>query len=718
MADNSQDKVDYSILAAFAQKIARPRTSFFYQCGLLLVTVTMVLLPVVYLAMVGAVAWAVYYHAVHHWEPIMNWGGFHGGGRIVIVKFLVYFTPLAAGLVMVFFMFKPIFARRPKQAQPLALNPGSEPLLYAFIHKICESVGAPSPKRIDLDCQLNASAGFRRGFVSFLGNDMVLTLGLPLVANLNARELAGVVAHEFGHFTQGMGMRLSYIIRSVNFWFARVAYERDEWDVALATWAEEARDGRVMLVLAVVQLGVWLSRTMLKILMFTGHLIGGFMLRQMEYNADQYEINISGSDAFETTQRKLVTLDATLQGCYQQMQANWKKYRTLPDNLPESLRRLHNEMPPKIHEQINDRLGLLKTGPFDSHPSPGDRIRAARKAADPGIFHDERPSTALFSSFDHPAKFVTLLHYTDNLRIPITQQMLTPVQSEQKVGVSIAKPTSPPNEICDTYFFKVLPMLLPFRLTTPVASTNWEADAMELNQLSASIRQISEQLADCAQRYDHATEQLLTARMAHCLIAGGLEVDPATLGSSEATIESATAAETKAAQAREALRDSLKEVASAMIRRVELGLCLALASAASQGKDAPPEQDLANLSAQLTADADVYMRRKEVADALATLNLVKGMKFSRGDSPAVDRAVEKQTQAVLALAAQYFAKPAEEVAAPKMGLRLQTVPKMPGAMVSNEVTAIETETRDWLAVYEKRLESLTRAAMAAEGVAS
>ena len=110
-------------------------------------------------------------------------------------------------------MFKPLLAARPKRAQPLALNPSDNPLLYAFIAKICDAVGAPTPQRIDMDCQLNASASFRRGFRSMKGSDLVLTIGLPLVANFSAREFAGVVAHEFGHFTQGAGMRLSYIIR-------------------------------------------------------------------------------------------------------------------------------------------------------------------------------------------------------------------------------------------------------------------------------------------------------------------------------------------------------------------------------------------------------------------------------------------------------------------------------------------------------------------------
>ena len=82
--------------------------------------------------------------------------------------------------LLVLFMVKPLFARRVRGAQPLALNPAVEPTLFAFIARICESVGAPMPQRIDLDCQLNASAGFRHGPLNFRRDSLVLTIGLPL----------------------------------------------------------------------------------------------------------------------------------------------------------------------------------------------------------------------------------------------------------------------------------------------------------------------------------------------------------------------------------------------------------------------------------------------------------------------------------------------------------------------------------------------------------
>lgn len=98
-------------------------------------------------------------------------------------------------------MFKPLFARPAPAAQPLAVNPGAEPTLYAFIAKVCETVHAPMPDRIDIDCQINAAAGFKSGG-GWLNGALVLKIGLPLMAGLTVRQFAGVVAHEFGHFSQ------------------------------------------------------------------------------------------------------------------------------------------------------------------------------------------------------------------------------------------------------------------------------------------------------------------------------------------------------------------------------------------------------------------------------------------------------------------------------------------------------------------------------------
>ncbi len=130
-------------------------------------------------------------------------------------------------------MLKPLFARPGKREKARVLDPEIEPLLFAFVDGVCTSVGAPRPNRIEVDCQVNASAHRDAGPLAVFSNELVLTIGLPLAAGLNMKQFAGVLAHEFGHFSQGAGMRLSFLIRAISFWFARVVYQRDRWDLSL-----------------------------------------------------------------------------------------------------------------------------------------------------------------------------------------------------------------------------------------------------------------------------------------------------------------------------------------------------------------------------------------------------------------------------------------------------------------------------------------------------
>ncbi len=413
------------ILAAFTGPVPRTRVSIFYEAGLLLVTLMMVLLPLVYLAMVLAAGWGVYYYA-SHFSFLLTSGS--GGPRLYLVKLMAYLGPLFIGVVLVFFMVKPLFAWRAPQAQPLALNPAVEPTLFAFIAKICDLVGAPMPKRIDLDCALNAAASFRRGLLSLFGHDLVLTIGLPLVAGLNLRGFAGVLAHEFGHFTQGFGMRLSYVIRNVNGWFARVVYERDAWDLWLEEAGTETEDWRVMLVVNCARLAVGFSRLLLMLLMFLGHGVSCFLLRQMEYDADSYEIKLAGSATFEATARRLAVLNQVMGAAYKEMRATWNLNRRLPDNLPAYMVRLEAKVPAAAREKIQDTMGLSRTGLFDTHPSDGDRIRRARQAGQPGVFQLDLPASLLFSNFPIAAKQVTHLHYTDDLGLDLDPAALRPAE--------------------------------------------------------------------------------------------------------------------------------------------------------------------------------------------------------------------------------------------------------------------------------------------------
>ena len=410
--------------SAMAGPVSRQRISIFYQIALLLVALFMVLLPVIYLAFACLAGYGVYWYAIH---GLVLFSSFTGGGYVFILKTVLYLGPLIGGTVAVLFMFKPLLARSPKRAEPIELNPAQHPRLYQFIAQLSDLLPVSMPKRIYLDCDLNASAGLRPGWFSILGKDLELTVGLPLVGGLNTRQFAAVISHELGHCTQWLAMRLGYVIHRINRWFYRVVYERDTWDEALEDWSNSVEDSRLSLVVACVHLAVWLSRRVLLTLMLTGHAASCFLSRQMEYHADACALSVAGSAGLESLLVRLRELDL-LQGLgYDGLRKFWQKRHQLPESLPDFLDQLERRLPPAFHEDARMTLLNEKAGWFATHPTAAQRIKQARKQSLEGIFALEKPARALFRDFPTTARLVSSLHYRRTLGLAVTNPMLKPV---------------------------------------------------------------------------------------------------------------------------------------------------------------------------------------------------------------------------------------------------------------------------------------------------
>jgi hypothetical protein len=138
---------------------------------------------------------------------------------------------------------------------------------------------------------------------------------------------------------------------------------------------------------------------------------------------------LAGSEAFESTAKRMAVLNAALEKAYKEMGFVWKQSHKLPDNFPAYLCKHEASIPATVKEKVQDTLGLSRTGFFDTHPSDGDRIRRARRAAEPGIFALELLSTVLFTNFEVISKQITHIHYIDELEIPVDPSALRSVET-------------------------------------------------------------------------------------------------------------------------------------------------------------------------------------------------------------------------------------------------------------------------------------------------
>lgn len=409
------------IANAFVGTLPKRTPSLAYRVHLLLVAAVMILLPLVYVALVIAAAVGVGYYTITILPYLM---GQVRVGRAALVIYAAIIAPSVAGTILVVFMIKPLLFRIQSDSRRRSLTRKGEPMLFELVDRICDAVGAPRPVRIDVDYQVNASAQPIGGLFSVATGKMVLTIGVPLFTGLTARQLAGVLAHEFGHFSQKAGMGAILTIQRVSWWFTRIVYQRDTLDVMLEEAIDES-DFRIGLVLQLGQLCVFISRGILWCFMVLCRLISAGLLRQMEFDADRYEYGLVGSRVFAETARELRLLAIVQAQTLQQMYGISTKGH-LADDMMLMSEINRQQLPHSVITELNKSVAEERGSLLATHPIDRLRVERARNASAEGVFRMERPARELVRHYKALCTNVTWDFYRDHLGRNIRPDKLTP----------------------------------------------------------------------------------------------------------------------------------------------------------------------------------------------------------------------------------------------------------------------------------------------------
>ena len=106
-AANDPNQLMREILAGFDGEFPRVRPTIGYRLAALIVAGVMVLLPLVYVALIGLFGYALYWHATENVSIFSAASGLRSGKGAAFL----YLTPLLVGGILILFMFKPLFAR-------------------------------------------------------------------------------------------------------------------------------------------------------------------------------------------------------------------------------------------------------------------------------------------------------------------------------------------------------------------------------------------------------------------------------------------------------------------------------------------------------------------------------------------------------------------------------------------------------------------------------
>lgn len=391
------------LLASFSGEFPRPSVSFSLRLTALLALVVLLLLPIIYLSIAAGVGWLTWWHATHSYKLLAPLRG-----RLAIAGVIIYATGILIGILFVFSMLRPLF--RWRRGQKLkATNRRDEPLLYSFADRLADVVGSPRPDLIQFSPEINASAGYVTTFFGLGKRQFVLTLGLPLVAGLTVEQLAGIVAHEFGHFSQKGSMFLTRSVYQVDSWMEEVASQPGAADGVISHMTE----GEMGVIVAVAGFLGWVAvsigRGILIVLLYCSRIVTSALLRQMEFDADKYACGVVGGEAFESSMQRVVELSLAGQETFHFL-SQCNDIRELPDDLPAFTAELatkHRKVKKAAKKQIRDQ----ESSWLASHPPTRVRIEAAHAMELPGIFKCKEPARFLFHKFEGMCRSLTSFLY-------------------------------------------------------------------------------------------------------------------------------------------------------------------------------------------------------------------------------------------------------------------------------------------------------------------
>jgi len=413
--------------------------------GCILTAVGMVFLLFLYVFLILFIASTTFDHIVDNTSLL--------DGKSLIIGIPFYIIPIFIGILLIVSMLKPLVARPVSKRFSVALSRKKEQALYAYVDKLCQSIGSKIPSAIEVDCSVHASAGFRRGMIGLLEDEITLIIGLPAASELTMTEFTSLLAHELGHFTQKLGMRLYYIITGVQGWFYRHIFEEDKIDQKLAIVSITSSGFLRWFVIPAANLSVWLSRKILTAFMLAGNVISRFYIRLMEFDADRYAVRLSGPEAFESSLSKLQLLNIALKEAFSQLKMQKKpEDNSLPNDFVLLVSSILKQTLAGDTSKAKAAAVKNLTGIPDKNPTDRERIEKVYSIPAKAVPQSDTLASTLFTNFKETAKITSSRLYREVLNLQLSKDSLVP--TDVFIGTSGQAPEMTENitEIDTNYF--------------------------------------------------------------------------------------------------------------------------------------------------------------------------------------------------------------------------------------------------------------------------
>lgn len=316
---------------------------------------------------------------------------------------------LGVGFFVFYFMIKFLFAKNKSDYSHLTeINIHDEPELYKMIQELVDEIGTDFPKKIYISPQINASVFYDSSFWSmFFPVKKNLHIGIGLVNSTTVTELKGILAHEFGHFSQ-KSMKVGSYVYNVNKIIYNLLYENDDYGNAVSYWASKSNYFAILIQIALV-----FNQMIQHVLQFMYKIVNvNYMAlsREMEFHADEIATNTVGSQPMINSMLRMDLANNTFDLVIDYYNSKIEKSITTTNIFPNHLLAMNfiartnkiaiEDHLPKVDSDFYERFNkskLVIKNQWESHPVTEERVAAFKKLNISGEL-DNRPANELFSN--------------------------------------------------------------------------------------------------------------------------------------------------------------------------------------------------------------------------------------------------------------------------------------------------------------------------------
>lgn len=330
---------------------------------------------------------------------------------------------LVFGLLLMALLLKPLLALRVTDHPTMPLSPEREPDLYAFVEDVCQRIDVPPPAEIRLGHDAALSVRFHddinRGLIK---GQTVLVLGLPLLASLNVRQLAGAVAQAMHGWAPRAAPRTVRLIESINDWMQRATHDTDFLDRRLERGRERS-EHNVALYDAALRLFA-LSRLPLRMDLWLSRRVAGRLFQCRVTQADAAARRVAGNGDFRHMLEQSRVLAYAAQKTLPTLARMWRDRNELPDNITMAVVAQASHLPDTVHEQLRERQAQHAAQTQALLPADSQRLAWIDLLHEEGGYRCASDSALLFRRFGKLMHSITMRYYHQHLRLPVTTHNL------------------------------------------------------------------------------------------------------------------------------------------------------------------------------------------------------------------------------------------------------------------------------------------------------